>query len=58
MYENIAWENFKKTGNIESFLEYKEILKTKEEMEYNFNIEGIQNESNKTYGDSYKGSDI
>ena len=25
MYEKIAWDNFYKTGNIESFLEYKKI---------------------------------
>lgn len=25
MYEELAWENFLKTGDIESFLEYKKI---------------------------------
>lgn len=25
MYEELAWENFCKTGNLESFLEYKKI---------------------------------
>lgn len=29
MYENIAWNNFLKTGNIESFLEYKKIIDLK-----------------------------
>jgi hypothetical protein len=29
MYENIAWNNFLKTGNIESFLEYKKIVDLK-----------------------------
>lgn len=27
MYERIAWNNFYKTGNIESFLEYKRFCK-------------------------------
>lgn len=25
MYEKIAWDNFYKTGNVESFLEYKRL---------------------------------
>ena len=25
MYEDLAWNNFCKTGNIESFLEYKKL---------------------------------
>lgn len=29
MYEKIAWNNFLKTGNIESFLEYRRILDLK-----------------------------
>jgi len=29
MYEKIAWNNFVKTGNIESFLEYKRIMDLK-----------------------------
>ena len=29
MYENIAWNNFLKTGSIESFLEYKRIIDVK-----------------------------
>ena len=32
MYENIAWENFITTGNIDSFLEYKKIKEIKEEL--------------------------
>jgi hypothetical protein len=32
MYENIAWNNFLKTGNIESFLEYKRIIDLKKRM--------------------------
>lgn len=26
MYEKIAWENFMKTGDIETFLEYKKLI--------------------------------
>lgn len=26
MYEKIAWENFLKTGDIESFLEYRKLM--------------------------------
>jgi hypothetical protein len=30
--ENIAWNNFCKTGSIESFLEYKKIIELKNNM--------------------------
>ena len=30
MYENLAWNNFLKTGSIQSFLEYKMFSKNKE----------------------------
>ncbi len=26
MYENLAWNNFVKTGDIESFLEYRKLI--------------------------------
>ena len=29
MYEKLAWDNFCKTGDIESFLEYKKITEIK-----------------------------
>lgn len=32
MYEKIAWNNFLKTGNIESFLEYRRILDLKDKI--------------------------
>lgn len=32
MYEKIAWNNFLKTGNIESFLEYRKILDLKDKI--------------------------
>lgn len=39
MYEEIAWNNFCKTGNLESFLEYKKINELN-----NRNMEFIENE--------------
>ena len=39
MYEDLAWDNFCKTGNLESFLEYKKINKIN-----NKNIEELKNE--------------
>lgn len=32
MYEKIAWDNFMKTGSIESFLEYKRIQDIKSKL--------------------------
>ena len=39
MYEEIAWNNFCKTGNLESFLEYKKINELNSR-----NIEMVKNE--------------
>ena len=39
MYEEIAWNNFCKTGSLESFLEYKKINELN-----NINMEFIENE--------------
>lgn len=33
MYEKIAWNNFVRTGNIESFLEYKRIVDLKSKID-------------------------
>ncbi len=59
MYEKIAWENFCKTGDIESFLEYKKILKLNNEMQ---NLDGekgdVISELDKSKGDSNKGNNI
>lgn len=60
MYEKIAWENFCKTGDVESFIEYKKI------MEMNSNVENatkkeigdVLSEFNKNQGDSDKGNDL
>ena len=37
MYKNIAWNNFCKTGNLESFMEYKKL----EELSGNIKLENI-----------------
>lgn len=42
MYEKLAWDNFLKTGNIESFLEYRKIAAL------NNNLNNIQENNNKT----------
>ena len=39
MYEDLAWNNFCKTGNIESFLEYKKLSEIN-----NKDIEILENE--------------
>lgn len=39
MYEDLAWNNFCKTGNIESFLEYKKLSEMN-----NKDIEILENE--------------
>lgn len=39
MYEELAWNNFCKTGNLESFLEYKKINEINKK-----NIEMLKNE--------------
>ncbi len=52
MYENLAWNNFLKTGSIQSFLEYKMFSKNKESYTQD---EGVQkNEFNKNQGNCDK----
>ena len=62
MYKDLAWNNFLKTGNIESFLEYKRFLEvndnlsvcsmqSKDEKE-NQNVGELLNEIDKSKGDS------
>lgn len=54
MYEKIAWNNFYKTGDLESFLEYKKIKQINSE---NMKGEGIS-ESGKGNWDSHKGDSV
>ncbi len=58
MYEKIAWDNFVKTGDIESFLEYKKIMEI-------YNFKEVLEEKGEVFGglnkgksDSNKGSNI
>lgn len=54
MYEKIAWDNFYKTGDVESFLEYKKIKEINCE-----NMKGEEiSESRKGDWDSYKGDSV
>lgn len=41
MYEKLAWNNFEKTGDIESFLEYRRLMET------NLNVNNIEDVNNK-----------
>lgn len=45
MYENFAWNYFISTGNIETYLEYKEMIRLKEKGE-------VTNEAYKSKGNS------
>lgn len=56
MYERLAWDSFCKTGDIESFLEYKKLSESgydSEDMKGEF-----LSESNKSQGNSNKGNTI
>ncbi len=49
MIKNIAWNAFKNTGNIDTFLEYKEIEKIENDMQ-KVNIDGnFKNEWNNNF---------
>lgn len=70
MYEDLAWNSFEKTGDIQSFLEYKEMLKLKSNLKFGNilganqvlgmeNVEGVLlNEVSKSQGNSDKGNSI
>ncbi len=45
MYESFAWNHFINTGDIETYLEYKELIKLKEKGE-------VTNETYKSEGNS------
>lgn len=52
MYEDLAWNNFIKTGDIESFLEYKRLM---EMNDYILTNKGVQlDEANKDKRNSDK----
>lgn len=54
-FKDIAWNNFYKTGDIESFLEYKKINETQQIMQ---NLGVMIDEINQGQGDSNKRSTI
>ena len=64
MYEKIAWNNFCKTGNIESFLEYRKLMGLNANDEILDKIENIENIGDilsgfdKSEGDSNKGNSL
>lgn len=63
MYKDLAWNNFLKTGNIESFLEYKRLVEVDNILPINNmqniderirqNVGELLNEIDKSKGDSY-----
>lgn len=61
-FKNLAWNSFYKTGDIQSFLEYRKLnnilpdkYNTQQIMQ---NLEVMIDEVNKSQGDSNKGSTI
>ena len=59
MYEKIAWDNFCKTGNIESYIEYKKINQINNEMPNILKEKGdVFSELNKSESSGNKGDNI
>lgn len=59
MYEKLAWENFCKTGDLESFLEYKKIKEINSNIQCQDGMKGEDiSEFNKSQRDSDKGNSI
>lgn len=62
--KKIAWNNFCKTGNIESFMEYRKLMGLSSNDEILDEIENIENIGdilsgfNKGQGDSNKGNNL
>ncbi len=52
MIKKIAWNTFKNTGNIDTFLELKQITNIEENMESINNIKAENNEINKSKGNN------
>ncbi len=57
MYKNIAWNNFCKTGNINSFMEYKKLQEISENMKLE-DLGETLNEASESEGNSNKGDTI
>ena len=58
MYEKIAWNNFYKTGNIESFLEYRKLNEINNMQSLQMEKGDVFSEFNKIEGDSNKRDNI
>ncbi len=58
MYEKIAWDNFCKTGDIESFLEYKKINEINCMQKLQIEKGDSFSEFNKIEGNNNKGNNI
>ena len=56
--KDLAWNNFYKTGDIQSFLEYRKFNEVNNTQQIMQNLEGMINEINKGEGNSNKGSTI
>ena len=56
--KDLAWNNFYKTGDIQSFLEYRKFGEVNNTQQIMQNLEGMINEINKGEGNSNKGSTI
>ena len=50
MYKDLAWNNFLKTGNIESFLEYKRLLEANNKLSKN-NMQNIDEKLRQNVGE-------
>ena len=62
-FKNLAWNNFYKTGDIQSFLEYKKLnnidgFETNNTQQIMQNLEVMINEIDKGEGNSNKGSTL
>lgn len=59
MYEKLAWNHFCNTGDIESFLEYRRLLKLNEEMEnVSQDVGEFLSEIDKSKGNRDQGSNL
>lgn len=54
MYEKIAWETFLKTGNIDSYLEYKKFMSLDGNIDVQSNEGDFLNGISQNQGNSYK----
>lgn len=59
MYEKIAWDHFYKTGNLESFIEYRKLMQINSNMPNELKGKGDAfSELNKDKSSSNKGNNI